>query len=95
MSPSQGRDSVAVHFTWAPAPDAVAAALALVEDALLPLGARPHWGKVFAAGAGEIAARYPRFDDFVALADRFDPQRAFDNAWLTQHVFGAGRRGPA
>lgn len=95
MSPAYGRDSLALHFTWHPAPAPVAAAVALVEAALLPLGARPHWGKVFAAGADEIAARYPRHGDFVALADRLDPRHALGNAWLARRVFGVRRTAPA
>jgi xylitol oxidase len=93
MSPAHGRDSLALHFTWHPAPEPVGAAVALIEAALLPLGARPHWGKVFAAEAGDIAARYPRRGDFVALADRLDPNHALGNAWLTRHV-GVRRTAP-
>ena len=56
MSPQYGRDTIAIHFTWVPDQAAVTAALAEVEAALLPLGARPHWGKLFLAGAEEIVA---------------------------------------
>jgi alditol oxidase len=91
MSPSHGRDSLALHFTWRADPEAVAAALARIEAELLPLGARPHWGKVFVADASAIAPRYPRLPDFVALAERLDPRRAFANPWLTRHVFGPAR----
>jgi xylitol oxidase len=54
---------------------------------LLPLGARPHWGKVFTAEVGQIAGLYPRFDDFRALAARLDPQRKFANAFLERAVY--------
>ena len=54
--------------------------LPAIEDALLPLGARPHWGKVF--GRLDAAAMYPRLEDFRALADRFDPQARFRNAFV-------------
>ncbi len=88
MSPSFGRDSLAIHFTWRPEPDSVEAALTLVEGALLPLGARPHWGKVFLAEGDYIRAQYPKLEDFSALAERLDPNRAFRNAWLERNVFG-------
>ena len=52
MSPQYGRDTVAIHFTWAPEPDAVRSALVEVERALAPFEARPHWGKLFLADAG-------------------------------------------
>jgi alditol oxidase len=66
MSPHYGRDSLAVHFTWEPRPGAVARALEAVESALAPLGARPHWGKVFLADAGSIVSLYERAGDFSA-----------------------------
>jgi alditol oxidase len=87
MSPHYGRDSLAVHFTWEPRPGAVARALEAVESALAPLGARPHWGKVFLADAGSIVSLYERAGDFSALAGRLDSRGAFGNAWL-QRVLG-------
>ena len=46
-----------------------------LEAALLPLGARPHWGKCFAATAADLEPLYPRLGDFRALRDRVDPDR--------------------
>jgi xylitol oxidase len=66
-------DSVGLHFTWLPRDAEVAAVLPRLEEALLPLGARPHWGKLFAADLRDVAATYPRFDDFRALAGKLDP----------------------
>ncbi|MFI7275378.1 FAD-binding protein [Streptomyces sp. NPDC049879] len=82
LSPAQGRDSVGFHFTWVQDPAAVTPVLAAVEDLLLPLGARPHWGKLTTAAPGEIAARFDRMDDFRALAREFDPAGRFRNAHL-------------
>jgi alditol oxidase len=90
MSPQYERDSVGIHFTWAPEPDAVARVLADVEAALAPFRARPHWGKLFGADAAAIGALYERRPDFVALAERLDPRAAFRNAWLEAHVLGDG-----
>jgi alditol oxidase len=90
MSPQYGRDTVAIHFTWAPEADAVRRALVEVERALAPFEARPHWGKLFLAGAGEIGPLYERLGDFRALLDRFDARGAFRNDWLTEHVLGDG-----
>jgi xylitol oxidase len=92
MSPSFGRDSLAIHFTWRPEPEFVRSALTVIESLLLPLGARPHWGKVFLAGSEQIRDTYPKLDDFSALAERFDPQHAFRNGWLERHVFGSSDR---
>jgi xylitol oxidase len=88
MSPQYEQDTVAFHFTWERDADAVRRVLADVEAALAPFGARPHWGKLFLAGAGEMARLYPRLPDFRALAERLDPRGAFRNAWLERHVLG-------
>jgi xylitol oxidase len=88
MSPQYETDTLGIHFTWDPEPDAVREALARIEDALAPSGARPHWGKVFLMGHEEIAARYERLSDFRDLVARLDPRGAFANAWLERHVFG-------
>ncbi len=88
LSPSYGQDTVAIYFTWKREPDAVAAITAEIEAMLLPLGARPHWGKLMHAGAGQIGRLYDRLADFRALADRFDPAGKFRNEFLLEHVFG-------
>jgi xylitol oxidase len=88
MSTAYGEDAVAFHFTWVQDQPAVEALLADLEGALLPLGARPHWGKVFLADAATLAPRYPRHADFAALVQRLDPRDAFGNDWLDRHVLG-------
>ncbi len=89
MSTSQGVDSVAIHFTWRRVPDEVERLLVDLEAALAPFGARPHWGKVFAADAAAIAPLYPKHADFAGLVQRLDPRRAFRNEWLDARVLGA------
>ncbi|WP_205473073.1 D-arabinono-1,4-lactone oxidase [Nocardioides sp. SYSU D00038] len=86
LSGAYGTDVVGLHFTWVRDVPAVRAALAPVEAALLPLGARPHWGKVFLAGAADLRPLYPRFDDFRTLAERLDPDGRFRNAFLARHL---------
>ncbi|KYH45160.1 D-arabinono-1,4-lactone oxidase [Branchiibius sp. NY16-3462-2] len=84
LSPASGRDVLGVHFTWRRDPDAVYALLPLIEDALLPLGARPHWGKCFVAGSAELAQLYDQLPAFRSLRDRVDPERKFGNAFLAR-----------
>ncbi len=79
LSPCHGRDSVALHFTWADDVDAVLPVLETVEAVLAPFEARPHWGKLFTSNAKQVRETYPRFGDFVALRERWDPQHRFDN----------------
>jgi len=88
MSPQYGQDTLAVHFTWGPDWDAVRPVLGELEAALADFGARPHWGKLFLAGAATIAGRYPRHGDFARLAGRLDPGGVFTNAWLRERVLG-------
>lgn len=86
LSAAHGRDTVGFHFTWRQHVEEVAALLPKLEEQLLPLGARPHWGKLFATD--ELAGLYPRFDDFRALAGRLDPQGKLRNPFLDSLVFG-------
>jgi xylitol oxidase len=83
LSPAYGRDSVGFHFTWIRELDRVLPVVGLVESALLPLGARPHWGKVCTADPASMLSRYPRADDFVALRRRLDPTGKFANDYTT------------
>jgi xylitol oxidase len=90
MSMNYGEDSVALHFTWKPEQDAVERVLVELESTLSRFGTRPHWGKLFVAGATDIAPRYERHADFVRLVERLDPRGAFRNAWLEARVLGRG-----
>jgi xylitol oxidase len=82
LSPSYGRDSVALHFTWNRDEPAVRALLPEIEAALAPFDARPHWGKIFTRPGREVAAQYPRFGDFGELRARLDPEGRFLNDYL-------------
>nr|WP_042184347.1 D-arabinono-1,4-lactone oxidase [Kibdelosporangium sp. MJ126-NF4]CEL16237.1 FAD-dependent oxidoreductase [Kibdelosporangium sp. MJ126-NF4]CTQ94162.1 FAD-dependent oxidoreductase [Kibdelosporangium sp. MJ126-NF4] len=53
-----------------------------VEPVLAAHDGRPHWGKIHFLSAGELAGRYPRFGDFVALRDKVDPSGRFGNPYL-------------
>ncbi|KRF40295.1 D-arabinono-1,4-lactone oxidase [Terrabacter sp. Soil810] len=86
LSGSYGHDVVAVHFTWSRDQERVYAVLPAIEAALLPLGARPHWGKCFVAGVAELEPLYPRMADFRALRDRVDPDRVFGNTFLERVI---------
>ena len=88
LSTASGHDTVALHFTWRQAQAEVEELLVHLEAALLPLGARPHWGKLFLADAATLAPRYPRHADFVDLVQRLDPRGAFRTDWLERHVLG-------
>ena len=82
LSPAYGRESVAFHFTWIADPGSVGPVLERVEAALLPLEARPHWGKLSACSPEALAAAYPRLADFADLTRRRDPQGRFRTPFL-------------
>ncbi|WP_265521488.1 D-arabinono-1,4-lactone oxidase [Oerskovia flava] len=77
-------DTVGFHLTWFQRPDDVARVLPAIEDALGPLGARPHWGKVFTVAPATLRELYPRFGDFRALADRLDPTGRFRGGYVAE-----------
>ncbi|TCN55107.1 L-gulonolactone oxidase [Rhodococcus sp. SMB37] len=58
-----------------------------VEAIARSVGGRPHWGKLHGLTAAELSTAYPRFDDVLAVRNRVDPRRVFDNAYL-QRVLG-------
>lgn len=86
MSTAHGRPSgyIAVHRYWREDPTEYFEA---VEEIMLAQGGRPHWGKMHTLDAGALRSRYPRFDEFVALRDRLDPNRMFQNRYL-ERVLG-------
>jgi xylitol oxidase len=81
LSPQHRRDTLALHFTWRREQAAAERAVARIEAALAPLGATPHWGKLFLT-----PPRPDRLPDFRRLADSLDPRGAFRNAWLAVSV---------
>jgi alditol oxidase len=89
MSPQYEQDTIGIHFTWKPDERAINRVLPDIESALAPLGARPHWGKVFLADSSTIAPLYERLPDFARLVERLDPRGAFRNEWLESRVLGA------
>jgi FAD-linked oxidoreductase len=55
-----------------------------VEEVCAGLGGRPHWGKLHYRDAASLRTAYPRFDDFLAVRDRLDPDRVFANDYLNR-----------
>ncbi|HEY9293925.1 MAG TPA: D-arabinono-1,4-lactone oxidase [Microlunatus sp.] len=53
-----------------------------VEEIMLAHDGRPHWGKLHTLTVDQLRGRYPRFDDFLAVRDRLDPQRILANPYL-------------
>ncbi|GAC1440861.1 MAG: D-arabinono-1,4-lactone oxidase [Mycobacteriales bacterium] len=87
LSTASGRESayIAVHMFRGTPYDAYFRAVEKLYD---EVGGRPHWGKLHTLGAEQLRARYPRFDEFVALRDEVDPERRFGNGYL-ERVLGS------
>jgi L-gulonolactone oxidase len=87
MSHGYGRESayVAVHqFAGSPYEPYFRA----FEAVCVPLGGRPHWGKMHYRDADSLRTVYPHFDDFLGVRDKLDPARVFANGYLDR-VLGA------
>ncbi len=83
LSMAQGRDSLAIHFTWKPDVPGVTAFLPTLEAALAPFKARPHWGKLFTDNAFNFAQLYPNFAPWLKYRAELDPDRKFINEQLS------------
>jgi L-gulono-1,4-lactone dehydrogenase len=87
LSTASGRDSgyIAVHRYWR---ESHLEYFHAVEDVLRGFDGRPHWGKIHTQDAASLAPNYAHFDDFLAVRNRLDPERAFTNPYLDR-VLGA------
>ncbi|MEU6813025.1 FAD-binding protein [Streptomyces sp. NPDC046831] len=82
LSPSYGRDTVALHFTWIDDTEKVLPAVRRLEQAVDAFDPRPHWGKVFTTAPEVLRPRYPRLAEFGALVRALDPAGKFTNAFV-------------
>ena len=81
LSPAYGRETcyVAVHMfegmEWA-------SYFRLVEEAMVGLAGRPHWGKRHRQDAVSLSTLYPEWNRFASVRRRLDPGGRFTNAYL-------------
>lgn len=87
MSTAQGRNSVAIHFTWKQEAEAVRRLLPVIETALAPFHARPHWGKLFAMERPQLERLYPRIGMFREVLRQYDPEEKLRNAFLERCLY--------
>jgi len=83
MSTASGRPTgyIALHKYFRDDPTEYFAA---GEQILKAYDGRPHWGKMHTRDAESLAATYPHHADFVAVRDRLDPGRLFQNDYLAR-----------
>ena len=87
MSMAYRRPSLAIHFTWKPEWPIVKDILPLIEEQLAPFTPRPHWGKLFTLSPAHLDPQYARIADFKELAQRYDPNAKFRNAFLSTNLY--------
>jgi L-gulonolactone oxidase len=92
LSPSEGRAScyIAVHMfermDWRPYFQAV-------EEIMVDLGGRPHWGKRHFLTQETLRPLYPNWDRFAAVRARLDPTGTFTNAYIERALGPAPKTG--
>src|SRR3954453_9403493 len=93
MSMMNGRDTMMIELIQLTRSEGGYELLAAYEEALYDLGGRPHWGQVNTlTGSHElIASMYPRYDDWLEVRRRLDPQGAFDSPFTRRVGISAER----
>jgi xylitol oxidase len=89
MSPFYREAGVGIHFTWKKDLVSVGQLLPLIEEALEPFDARPHWGKLFTMPPARLQSFYPKLPDFRRLLRDIDPNGKFSNPFLDTYIFQA------
>jgi len=81
LSPFYGQDSATIGVHQYTKHDA-APLFDIAEAIFRNHGGRPHWGKIHNCTRAELAALYPRFEDFCAVRRKLDPRGKFLNEHL-------------
>ena len=89
LSPAYGVETVGIHFTWH-RDDRIYNVLPAIEEIVMPLGARPHWGKVSRAAPAQVRATFPRWDDYAELVRVVDPAGKFRSPFVTRLLGASG-----
>lgn len=87
MSPAYKQELVSIQFNWLNNWTGVSAFLPILEEALAPFEAIPHWGKLFATPTARVQSLYARLPEFRYLAHTYDPTGKFRNPFLNEFVF--------
>jgi FAD/FMN-containing dehydrogenase len=86
LSPCYGRTTVTISLhqnAGSPFMDYFRA----IEPVFLNYGGRPHWGKKHTLQSMMIGKLYPRWNDFLSLRAKMDPEGIFLNEHLSKQLF--------
>lgn len=81
LSPNYQRDNLVVSVSGEPGTD-YWPYLRACDSLFAEYGGRPHWGKIHFMTPDRIAGMFPRYEDFLAMRRRFDPNGTFLNPHL-------------
>ncbi len=86
LSPAYGRDSayIAIHMYKGMPYEKY---FTDMENIFKKYNGRPHWGKMHFQKAGDLAKRYPKWNDFHRIRKAMDPKGVFMNDYL-KSIFG-------
>ena len=84
LSGAHGRQTVGFHFTWKKSAE-IYDFLPVIENILGKNNGRPHWGKLFSTSKDQIANRYPKYQDFRSLLQKYDLGGKFRNNFIEQY----------
>ncbi|HTE26608.1 D-arabinono-1,4-lactone oxidase [Flavitalea sp.] len=87
MSPCYKQPCTTIHFTWKQDWPAVSKLLPVIESALAPFDARPHWGKLFSISPDVLRSKYPKLEEFKRLVATYDPKEKFRNEFLNKNLY--------
>lgn len=88
LSPCYGRDSCFIGvIMYRPYGFTIAYEkyFAEFEKIMMRYSGRPHWAKEFTLTPAHFKAMYPKWDEFCALRQRYDPQGVFANEWVKRY----------
>ena len=81
LSMMNGRDTMMIELIGLNGNDGGIELLKAYEEALYPLGGRPHWGHIntLTGSHGFVESMYPRYGDWMDVRSRLDPDGVFDS----------------
>ena len=94
LSPCYGRDTLyigIIHyrpFGFDVALESRVAYWNKFEDLMRHSGGRPHWAKTHSVTPTEFKGMYPKFDEFLELRSKIDPNSIFVNDYIERHLTG-------
>lgn len=84
LSGAYGRETVGFHFTWKKSSE-VKDFLPVIENILGKYNGRPHWGKLFSTPRAQLIERYPMYEEFRQLIQKYDSGNKFRNKFIEQY----------